>query len=101
MYFGLVTLHQVSSKQLSTSPALLPLLTLLICPRNFYHYFDAVEKYMPRNCSADVQALVAHVDEVFTSGTPAEQKTLKKRLGMEGVEHLDDVAAARKLPAAA
>ena len=50
---------------------------------------------MPQNCSADVQAVIAHVDEVLTSGTDDEIRKLKANFGMEDLTHLDDIAGAR------
>lgn len=49
---------------------------------------------MPQNCSADVQAVIAHVDHVFTQGTPAQIQAVKSNFGMGDVTHLDDVAGA-------
>jgi hypothetical protein len=50
---------------------------------------------MPQNCSADVQRVIAHVDQTFTSGTPAQKVALKSNWGLSTLEHLDDVAGAR------
>ena len=49
---------------------------------------------MPQNCSADVQAVVEHVDQVLTTGTADQIDLLKANWGMQNVTHLDDVAAA-------
>ena len=51
---------------------------------------------MPSNCSADVQAVIAHVDETFTKGSPAEIQALKDNWGLGVMTHLDDVAGSRK-----
>lgn len=51
---------------------------------------------MPANCSADVQAVIAHVDQVFTNGTDVEIQTLKENWGLGDMSHLDDVAGACK-----
>ena len=56
---------------------------------------------MPQNCSADVQAVIAHIDEVFAYGTDDEIYTVKANFGMQDVTHLDDVVGYRKLPATA
>lgn len=50
---------------------------------------------MPQNCSADVEAVIAHVDEVFTSGSAKEIAALKATFGMSDMPHLDDVAGSR------
>lgn len=52
---------------------------------------------MPQNCSADVQAVIQHVDSVFTGNNQSAINEVKGILGMEVLEHLDDVAVARKL----
>lgn len=51
---------------------------------------------MPANCSADVQAVIAHIDDVFTRSKPnsAEVRAIKSNFGLAGVMHLDDVAGA-------
>ena len=51
---------------------------------------------MPKNCSADVQAVIQHVDQVFTSGNNEEAGYIKDLFGMSDVTHLDDVASACK-----
>ncbi len=52
---------------------------------------------MPKNCSADVQAVIAHIDSVFTSGNTKEINTILKLFNMtELSNHLDDAAGARK-----
>lgn len=51
---------------------------------------------MPKNCSADIQRVIAHVDTTFTFGSKAAKQALKANFGMEGVEHDDDVAGARE-----
>ena len=50
---------------------------------------------MPQNCSADVQAVMSHIDRVFLSGNKTAIQTIKESFGMKSVEHLDDVAGAR------
>lgn len=52
---------------------------------------------MPANCSADVQAVIAHVDETFTGGNTTAIQILKESFGMGDVAYLDDVASARTL----
>jgi hypothetical protein len=53
---------------------------------------------MPKNCSADVVAVINHVDTVFTLGTAKQKQALKENWGLGDLEHLDDVAGARELP---
>ena len=49
---------------------------------------------MPQNCSADVQAVIAHIDKTFTSGTTNEINAIKDTFGLSDITHLDDVAGA-------
>ena len=51
---------------------------------------------MPANCSADVQAVIEHVDSVFLNGTDDEITALKDNFGLGAVTHLDDAAGACK-----
>lgn len=50
---------------------------------------------MPKNCSADVEAVIAHVDHVFTGKNKTAIQELKTAFGMGDMTHLDDVAGAR------
>jgi hypothetical protein len=52
---------------------------------------------MPANCSADVQAVIAHVDQTFSGNNPSAIQSLKSLFHMGNVTHLDDVAGARTL----
>ena len=61
---------------------------------NFWQYYDPIRQFMPQNCSADVQAVVAHIDKTFTSGTKDEINSIKDTFGLGNVTHLDDVAGA-------
>ena len=49
---------------------------------------------MPQNCSADVQAVIAHIDKTFTSGAKDEINSIKDTFGLGAITHLDDVAGA-------
>ncbi|KLO08444.1 peptidase S28 [Schizopora paradoxa] len=61
---------------------------------DFWQYFDPIRQFMPQNCSADVQAVISHIDDVFTHGTPAQIQTIKDNFGLGIMTHLDDVAGA-------
>ncbi|KZP04566.1 peptidase S28 [Athelia psychrophila] len=61
---------------------------------DFWQYFEPIRQNMPANCSADVEAVITHVDQVFTNGTAAEISDLKSNWGLGSVTHLDDVAGA-------
>ena len=49
---------------------------------------------MPPNCSADVEAVISHIDTVFHSGPQSEIDEIKENFGLTNLTHLDDVAAA-------
>ena len=65
--------------------------------RDYWGYFQPILEWMPKNCSADVQAVIAHIDSVFTSGNQKEINSIKALFNMSALTHLDDVAGARKL----
>lgn len=50
---------------------------------------------MPQNCSADVQVVMAHIDEVFSGQDASAIQEIKELFGMGNMTHLDDVAGAR------
>jgi hypothetical protein len=64
------------------------------CGSDFWQYFEPIRQNMPQNCSADVQAVIAHVDEVFTGNDTDAIQELKELFGLGGVSHLDDAAGA-------
>ncbi len=51
---------------------------------------------MPLNCSADVEAVIARVDETFTGKNETAIQAIKDNFGIGDVTHLDDAAGARK-----
>ncbi|KAF8806322.1 hypothetical protein BYT27DRAFT_6649057 [Phlegmacium glaucopus] len=61
---------------------------------DFWKYFEPIRQNMPANCSADVQAVIAHVDETFTKNNATAIQALKESFHMGNVVHLDDVAGA-------
>ena len=63
---------------------------------NYWHYFEIVRKYMPQNCSSDIQAAISHIDEVFASGSQPEIDAIKAKFGFEDLTYLADVVAACK-----
>ncbi|KAI0065737.1 peptidase S28 [Artomyces pyxidatus] len=58
---------------------------------DFWGYFEPIRLFMPKNCSADVQAAIAHIDQVFASGNTAAISAIKNSFGMGDVVHPDDV----------
>jgi hypothetical protein len=65
---------------------------------DFYPYFDAVERAIPRNCSADVKAVVSYVDGVFAAGDKDDISDLKALFGLGQLEHPDDFANSITMP---
>ncbi|KAG5733082.1 putative serine protease K12H4.7 [Termitomyces sp. T112] len=61
---------------------------------DFWEYFEPVRLNMPQNCSADVQAVIAHIDEVFTGTNQTAIQAIKNNFGLGDMTHLDDVAGA-------
>ncbi|RDX43248.1 peptidase S28 [Lentinus brumalis] len=61
---------------------------------DFWGYFEPIRQSMPANCSADVQAVIAHVDSVLASNDSSQINTLKSTFGLQGLSHNDDFAAA-------
>jgi hypothetical protein len=49
---------------------------------------------MPKNCSADVAAVMAYIDQVFMSSNQSAIQAIKDSFGMGDMTHLDDVAGA-------
>jgi hypothetical protein len=64
---------------------------------NFWQYFEPIRQNMPQNCSADVEAVVSHVDTVFTGTNQTAIDEIKILFGMQDVRHLDDVAGSLRL----
>ncbi len=56
---------------------------------DLWQYWEVIEEAMPRNCSADVQRVMTHVDGVLTSGTDAKKAKLKKLFGLEILSDYD------------
>ena len=51
---------------------------------------------MPKNCSADVEAVISQIDQVFTKGPQSQINQIKSAFGLGALTHLDDVAGACK-----
>lgn len=52
---------------------------------------------MAQNCSADVQRVIAHIDDVGRHGDPAAIQELKDLFGLGDLEHFDDFARFARL----
>ncbi|RDB19887.1 putative extracellular serine carboxypeptidase [Hypsizygus marmoreus] len=61
---------------------------------NFWEYFEPIRLNMPKNCSADVQAVIGHIEKVFTGKNTTAIQAIKDSFGMGDMTHLDDVAGA-------
>ncbi|KAJ3511571.1 hypothetical protein NLJ89_g4020 [Agrocybe chaxingu] len=62
---------------------------------NFWQYFEPIRLHMPANCSADVQAVIAHIDKTFTGKNTTAIKAIQDSFGLHELgDHLDDVAGA-------
>ncbi|PNY21899.1 Thymus-specific serine protease [Tolypocladium capitatum] len=59
-----------------------------------WEYFAPVEMAMPRNCTADMKRIIAHVDDVLINGEDKERQQLKTLFGFGDLEHDDDFASA-------
>ena len=60
--------------------------------RDNWQYLDAVRTHMPQNCSSDVQAALAYMDDVFASGNRTEMKRIQSLFGLESLTHFVDFA---------
>jgi len=47
---------------------------------------------MPANCSADIERVISHIDQVFTSSDKKAIQSIKDSFGIGDVTHLDDAA---------
>lgn len=56
---------------------------------DFWQYFVPVLEATPQNCSADVQAVVAHVDKVMMHGSQKERLALKAKFKLSDLTDAD------------
>ncbi|KAI0628443.1 peptidase S28 [Trametes polyzona] len=61
---------------------------------DFWGYFEPIRQAMPANCSADIEAVISHVDSVLSTNDSAQITALKTTFGLQGLSHNDDFAAA-------
>ncbi|KAJ7498558.1 serine carboxypeptidase S28-domain-containing protein [Mycena latifolia] len=59
---------------------------------DFWQYFEPERLFMPANCSADIEAVISHVDKVFTGSDQKAIQSIKNSFGIGDVTHLDDAA---------
>lgn len=77
------------------SPPVIYLSSPILSSRDFWQYFEPIRLNMPKNCSADVQAVISYVDYTFTGNNATAIQVIKDMFGMSNMTHLDDVAGAR------
>ncbi|KAB5523874.1 serine carboxypeptidase S28-domain-containing protein [Coniochaeta sp. 2T2.1] len=65
---------------------------------DFHPYFDAVERAIPRNCSADLKAVVSYIDSTFAAGNEDDIHDLKAMFGLAQLDHADDFAERITIP---
>ncbi|KAJ7625515.1 serine carboxypeptidase S28-domain-containing protein [Roridomyces roridus] len=59
---------------------------------DFWEYFEPERLFMAANCSADIKAVISHLDQVFTGTNQTAIQEIKESFGMGDMTHLDDVA---------
>jgi hypothetical protein len=52
------------------------------------------EQGMPKNCSADYEAIIDHIDSVFMQGSDEDKTSLKEMFAVQDLDHDDDAASA-------
>ncbi len=62
---------------------------------DYWRYFEPIRQNMPVNCSADVEAVITHIDQVFSGRDQKAINEIKDMFGLTVMTHLDDVAGAR------
>lgn len=67
---------------------------------DFYGYYDPIREHMPKNCSTDLEKVIAHIDSVLINGTTGQQQKLLSDFGAETMAHLDDFAEVLTYPIA-
>ncbi|KAL0063141.1 hypothetical protein AAF712_009931 [Marasmius tenuissimus] len=65
---------------------------------NFWRYFEPIREYMPKNCSADIEAVITHVDKAIGSNNKTEIQKLKANFGMSNVTNVDDFVSTLTTP---
>lgn len=65
--------------------------------RDNWRYYEIIRTHMPQNCSRDVQRVVEHIDDVFTSGNETAIQEITNRFYIPNTTRLDDFVSARKL----
>ncbi|KAF8214001.1 peptidase S28 [Mycena galopus ATCC 62051] len=61
---------------------------------DFWQYFEPERLFMPANCSADIEAVIAHIDQVFMGNDQKAMQAIKDSFGIGDVTHNDDAVGA-------
>ncbi|KAG1770253.1 peptidase S28 [Suillus occidentalis] len=61
---------------------------------DYYDYFTPIREYMPQNCSSDVQAVIAYLDQMYAANDTAGIKTLQESFALGALDHVGDFATA-------
>ncbi|KAI6282893.1 hypothetical protein MCOR21_001292 [Pyricularia oryzae] len=61
---------------------------------DFWMYFKPVELGMPKNCSADINRVIDHVDKILQTGSAKDKLDLKTKFGWAKLKYDDDFAEA-------
>ncbi|KAK4224179.1 peptidase S28 [Podospora fimiseda] len=56
---------------------------------DFWQYFVPIQEATPANCTADIHAVIDHVDSVLMKGTSKEKDGLKEYFGLFGLSDVD------------
>jgi len=54
---------------------------------DFWGYFEPIRQNMPKNCSPDVQLVIAHIDQVLESGDQTQITNLMASFGLGNLTH--------------
>ncbi|KAK2003332.1 endoprotease [Colletotrichum falcatum] len=65
---------------------------------DFWQFNYPTQQGMPSECRSSFEAIIAHVDSVFQSGSREEQEEIKKQFGLQDLTRLDDAANALSQP---
>jgi len=56
---------------------------------DFWQYFTPIIEATPKNCSADLQAVIGYVDKTLQHGSPKEKTKLKAKFGLDSLQDAD------------
>ena len=62
---------------------------------DYYGYFTPIREYMPQNCSADVEAVIAYLDDSYFSNDTAAVESIQAAFNLTSLTHIGDFASAR------